>query len=202
MKKIILIIFIVGAAGSAWAQTPDTNRFESESRRFSLVGTLGINLGGDELPTDEDEKESDENDINAGDAFGFKLGVIVQPLAQYPKWEIQTTIGWKGEGKFNTDDNDDGHFSRYPLDLMAFYKFNKLRCGAGLTYHINPKLEGDNLPSDVDGGFDNALGFVMGVDYLIANHFLIGANYEVIDYESDTEEANGNTLGVFVGFRF
>jgi hypothetical protein len=205
MKKIILIILIVCTAGGAWGQAPGTDRFEPQAKRVSFVGTLGLNLGGDELPTDEDANEREENDMKAGDGLSFKLGVIVQPFVQYPDWEIQTTIGWKEVGEFNTDDDDDGDFStfsRYPLDLMAFYKINKLRCGAGLTYHINPKLEGDKLPSDVDGDFDNALGFVMGVDYLIGNHFLVGANYEIIDYESDTEEANGNNMGVSIGFRF
>jgi len=201
MKKIILFILTFCAAGNAWGQEPGPNRFEPGGKRFSFVGTLGLYLGGDVLTTDEDAKKSDENNIRAGDALGVKLGIIVQPFVQYPDWEIQTTIGWKGGG-IVSDDDDYKQFSRYPLDVMAFYKFSKLRCGAGLTYHFNPKLEGDNLPSDVDGDFDNALGFVLGIDYLIANHFLVGANYEIIDYESDTEKADGNSLGVFIGFRF
>ncbi|MGD9212011.1 MAG: outer membrane beta-barrel protein [Desulfobacteraceae bacterium] len=197
MQKTVIIFLVIIFSGSALAQERNINGAETFNKPFSLIGTMGISFGGDEFPSDE---EDDEGHISAGEAFAWKLGVVLQPHMLPPQWEIQVALGWKMEGEY--EDDTDGIFSRYPIDIMGYYKFNKLRCGAGLTYHLNPKYEGNNVPSNVDGDFDNALGLILGLDYQIGNHFLVGTNYEIIAYESATDTFNGNNLSISLGLRF
>lgn len=204
-----MIIFLsLILSGTALAEELNNNGVGSTHKRLSFVGMYGVNFGGDKFMTVKvedvsvgDEEKDFEYDIRAGEGFVFKAGLAFEPFIQYPNWEIQTTIGWKARDVLN-EASHKGSFSRYPLDVMGFYKFSKLRCGGGLTYHLNPKLTGDDVPEGIDGNFENALGIILELDYTFFNHLLTGVTYEFIEYESDTDKFEGNNVGAFIGFRF
>lgn len=178
-----------------------------------LLGTFGWSRGGDTLTNinaaalEEDDLSSDDaKAFRAGNGIAIKLGAVYSPSDEFNDWEVQITFGWK-RSKFSEDDAnysnfDDLEFSRFPLDIMGFYRFHILRFGAGLTYHINPVLGGDGLASQVDGNFDNSLGVILGVDIMIRNLFIVGLNYEIIDYRSSTEQVDANNFGLYAGIRF
>lgn len=198
MKYIVFIFLGIIYSTTALAQPPD------------LIGTLGFGYGGDELIADSSEEDWElESGIHAGGASSIKLGMTFLPLDSSPNFELQVTLGWKAEslhdylpGIFHIFNAGDARFARYPVDVIAFYNFHTLRCGTGLTYHINPKLSGGKVPSELDGDFDNAFGGMLQVDYLLRNLYLVGINYEIIKYKSATGSYNGNNISMFMGIRF
>ncbi len=197
--------------------------------QVDVIGVIGLNGGGDTLMTVKDDEADEEDnekwnsellDIRAGSYLTLKLGMVYSPSNDSPKsqdidfqkWEIQTTLGWEVNNidnrrvgsNYNIDEGSTSHarFSSYPIDIIGFRKFHILRIGAGVSYHLNPKLEGNKLPVGLDGNFDNALGIIFEIDCLIRNLFLVGLTYEIVEYQSSSDTFSGNSLGAFAGIRF
>lgn len=103
------------------------------------------------------------------------------------------TLNWKYTSI--SADNGDIEFTRFPLDALLFYNFPKARIGAGVTYHLNPELDGSGVASPLNVEFDNALGFLAQIDWRIAEKVAVGARYTVLDYDATngggTVESNG-----------
>lgn len=211
--KILTLIFLSIIFGEATA-----------AGQVDIIGIIGLNGGGDTMVSLDDEDEGNEwdsiSDVRAGSYLTLKLGMIYSPSIDSPKaqdidfqkWEIQASLGWQVNNidnrrignHYNIDEGSDSHtkFSNYPIDIIGFYKFHILRLGAGLSYHLNPGLESDELPPGLDGNFDNALGVIFEIDYLIRNLFLVGLTYEIVEYQNSSKTFSGNNLGAFVGIRF
>ena len=72
---------------------------------------------------------------------------------------------------------------------MQYYLVNeRFRAGAGLTYHLGPELDVD-VPTGFGGRLtgteeaDDALGFMVAVDYVVNARVEVGARATQIDYE-------------------
>lgn len=174
-----------------------------QAREIDWYVHAGLDFGGDEMvEVFFDDGESDE--INAGELLYVAGGLIVQTAPRLNEHlETQLTIGWK----FDSVDAENGDvtFSRFPLEALQFVKNGRWRFGGGLTYHLNPTLEGDGVVGDLDVEFDDALGVVAQVDFAANNHLLIGGRLTFIDYEIDdvdAESVDGNSFGIFAGARF
>ncbi|MBU0991067.1 MAG: hypothetical protein KJ737_01125 [Proteobacteria bacterium] len=85
---------------------------------------------------------------------------------------------------------------------MQFFRSDKIRFGAGISYHISPSINGSGFASDADFDFDNALGFVFEVDYLFST-VSVGGRYSMIEYSGDyTKDIDGSSFDLIVSVRF
>jgi len=157
-----------------------------------MVGTMGVTYGGDKLATVH-YTNGDDTDIHAGGLLLFGLGVDHQFGNQ---WELQATLNYL----FDTANakNGDVTFSRWPLDVLGFYRNGSHRFGGGVTYHMNPKFDADfpGVKDKVD--FDDALGAVLEYDYFFTDNFSVGVRGTLINYKSSEirDDVNGDSIGV------
>lgn len=179
--------------------------------KFQVVIGFGLTYGGDKLAEAEVDYDGDtvDEDLRGGDLITFAAGLLTYLPRR--EWSIQTTIGYH----FDEVDADNGdiRFERYPLEFIPFYNFGKHRAGAGLSYHLSPKLNLKNI-----GGpkvtFDDALGWVVEYDYSFSGWaeggLIVGMRYLWIDYEVDKvngfpasgESINGSHFGVHADLLF
>ena len=187
-------------AGGVLAATVGANAYAGN---VDVYFQAGFDFGGDEM-VEVFFEDGDSEDIKAGELLYISGGLIIQTAPRLNEnLETQLTIGWK----FDSVDGENGElsFDRFPLEVLQFVRSGQLRFGGGLTYHLNPKLEGDGFFSDVDVEFDDALGGVVQVDFAATENVLFGGRFTFIDYELeafDAESIDGNSVGFFVGGRF
>jgi hypothetical protein len=162
------------------------------------TASLGFDAGGDKMATVQYEN-GDDNDIKAGEIANLNIGVIIQNGTS--DFETQFTIGWKFDS--SSAENGDLSFNRYPIELLQFYKPGRFRFGGGITYQMNPSLDGSGFASDIKVDFDNALGFVLQGDFLFDLYYA-GLRYTNIEYEVENYESKvgGDSVGLVLGFRF
>jgi hypothetical protein len=175
-----------------------------------LIG-FGLTYGGEKLAEVEVEYDgdTDDQDLRGGDLITVATGMVV--YLPRPEWSIQTTIGYHFDEV--SADNGEIRFDRYPLELIPFYNFRKHRIGAGLSYHLSPKL---NL-KEIGGPkvkFDDALGWLVEYDYSFSGWenggFVLGMRYLWINYDigkvngtpASGGNVDGNHVGVHVDFMF
>jgi len=97
--------------------------------------------------------------------------------------------------------NGDVTWLSYPLDALFFYRRQSFRLGGGLTYAIKPRVKGTGDASYIDMKFDDAVGVVLQVDYLLESVNL-GLRYTILDYKGGGNTIKGNGVGVSFGFTF
>ena len=75
-----------------------------------------------------------------------------------------------------------------------------------MTYQLNPKFKASGSLANGTVNFDNALGYVVQLDYLAKTHpkarggISWGLRYTTTDYEvNGVQNATGNGLGIFMG---
>lgn len=133
---------------------------------------------------------------------GFYLGGGASILTESRTMEIELSAAYKLGGVRGS--NGEVDWRRFPLEALWFYRFEKVRLGGGLTYHLNPKLDGSGVVGGIDTKFDDALGVVLQGDWRVSESFTLGLRYTSIEYQvSGTSfKAKGNGLGVTAGYRF
>ncbi len=188
-----LVIFI---SNGALAQ----DQKNEVKKRADWVVAIGLDAGGDELAELEYEN-GNETSINAGQLFSLSGGVIFKTApTHFPSLETQLTVGYKIDTSFAS--NGDVTWSRYPIELLEFYTVNNWRFGGGFTYHINPKLDGDGIASNINFSFDDAFGYIIEAGYLFRDFFYVDLRYTGIEYSKWNISIDGNSVGVIAGFRF
>lgn len=138
---------------------------------------------------------------------GFRLGAGISYLSADMNFESEMIVSYKAEQV--SASNGDLRFTRFPLDVLAFYRVDSVRMGAGVTYHYAPKLKGNGFVSKVNIEFEDAVGMILQVDYLFGRPkeragTYVGLRYTWLDYKmvssSTSVEANG--IGLHLGYRF
>ena len=160
-------------------------------------GVFNAEFGGDTL-VEITYVDGSKADIDAGRGLviggGVNLGIT-------PEIFLQAAASWK----FTTvpqASNGDLTWTRFPLELSAFYKMDKIRVGGGIAYHMANKLKGTGIASAYNVDFDDALGFNLGVEYKMSDKFAITSRYTIIDYSASGGSANGNSFGVGMNWYF
>jgi hypothetical protein len=162
------------------------------------VFMIGYDFGGDTMDG-LILANGDTVEVTANEGFYFGGGASV--LNEAKTVEGVVTIAWKQGAAVAS--NQDITWTRYPLDVLLYYRADKLRVGGGLTYHLNPELEYDGDLANGTFTFDDARGFVFQVDYRPAPNVGVGLRYTAIDYEFEgVEAAKGNGLGLTLIGRF
>jgi outer membrane receptor protein involved in Fe transport len=101
--------------------------------------------------------------------------------------------------------NGDIEFTRVPLDAMLFYRTTNFRFGGGLTYHINPKIQGDGIVGGLDIQLKDALGLLLQADWRITQKINLGLRYTYVEYKAEgnfTGTAKSDGMGVVFSMRF
>lgn len=151
---------------------------------------FGLAYGGDKLATITFTDESDE-DLLAGAGYTMAIGVVKNfedsPLA------IQGTVGYFVDE--TSARNSRARFSRYPIEVLAVYRDGNHRFGGGLTHHLSPTLNMDNLGEKFD--FDSATGFVMEYGY---RYFSV--RYTRLSYSIGNSDIDGSGIGIFAEMGF
>lgn len=206
-RSIMFVVCISTLCVTANAEGGDS-LFGSSEPRFFLGA--GLSTGGDTL-NDIEYTNGTSTTIKAG-GFVNMWGGIVFDIPQY-NMDFQTSIGFFIDDA--TASNGDVNFFRYPIEVLAFYKHDKVRVGGGITYHLSPEYD-FTIESNSEGiEFDNALGIVLEMDFLLGNGYgygpsmHMGVRFVSIDYEASSYTFNGITVpaegtidGNHVGFTF
>ena len=157
----------------------------------------GLHTGGDDLVT-ATFTNGDTEKLKGGGLISLSAGIGID-VAE----ELETRL--MAGVKFDTIDAENGsaEFVRYPLEALLMYRANEnIYIGGGLTYHLNPSISGDGIASNASVDFDNALGLVAELDFILANGGYLGIKLSSIDYELNGQSASGNSIGGILGFRF
>ena len=117
--------------------------------------------------------------------------------------ETELTLSWKFQD-LNAS-NGGARWRRYPLEILIFRRRTSIRFGGGFTYHLNPRLEGDGILSNVvDLEFKDALGVVVAADYLLTERVSVGIRYTWLEYEQQASgiehQSNGGGVGLAIRF--
>ncbi len=157
----------------------------------------GLHFGGDELAI-ATLTNGDTEKIKGGQLFLFSAG-IAQGFAENIEGRLMLGVKYDSISA----DNGDIDFIRFPIEAFAFYKVaDRINIGGGLSYHLNPSLNGDGIATAIDADFDNALGFALVAEYMLKNGGYLAIKLTSIDYDVSGVSASGNSIGGILGFRF
>lgn len=176
VKQSFIRALVLGAGilGGGVAQAADVDG----------VLKAGFDFGGDTIVRALMDN-GDTETIKANEGFFVGAGFAAFNTGRTVSTEV--TISWKFTGI--TAENGDIEFTRFPVDALVFYNFPKARLGAGATYHLNPEIEGSEAGVQFVGNgtgreeYDDALGFLVQVDWRIAEKVAIGLRYTSLEYE-------------------
>jgi len=161
------------------------------------VGRIGFDFGGDNLVTAQFANGSSES-IKANELLYLAAGASI--ITDSKDMEVEVTVGYKF--KNISASNGDLKWTRFPVDALVFYRMPKFRVGGGLTYHLNPKLSGSGIASNVNGSFDDSLGYLLQADYLVTQKVNVGVRYTILDYKISGISVKSSGIGVTAGYRF
>ena len=171
---------------------------------------MGYDFGGTTLATVEHDGyyESSVNKIRAGQGLSLEAGAVIDS----PNLELQFLIGYKFDN--DSASNGDVTWDVIPFTALAMFKSHRWKFGGGLTYHLNPALNGsfkgydgngDYFHDEADDEYENAFGAVAQMQYRLTNNFSMGLKGTFIEYKlkkDNTITAKGNAIGVNFSYIF
>lgn len=191
MRLLLIALAAACSTGSALA----------EGRGFTYGGVLGLSFtsGGDTV----DELryvDGTTQTIKAGGQYNVKLGGELR-FDNLPI-QLQGTLNWHYVN--DAASNAEASYTRYPLELLAFYNFNtKWRVGGGLRYILNPKykFKFENDPT-YEFKFEPSLGYVLEGEYFYSAGTSISARYVKVSLPWNYGPFSGKLDGSHIGFGF
>lgn len=170
---------------------------QSPYEKFGATFNFDLMFGGEELgyiAYDDGSKES----VHAGSGIAFGGGISYQALPQ-TKAEVRLSyLSDSVSGDTAGGDTLEIDFTRYPLDVMAFYQHEKHNIGAGLTYHMSPTLSFGTTSTD----FDSAIGSIFEYRYFYAPKVSLNLKMVMIDYKINQFAIDGNSFGFGIAGHF
>lgn len=160
----------------------------------------GADFGGDTMVTAR-FTNGDTQNIRGNE--GFYLGGGAAIIDAERNMEYHLTAAYKFF--FIDADNGDLEWTRVPLEALAFYRFARVRLGGGLTYHLNPRIEGTGVVGGLDIKFKNALGLVLQADWRATESLGLGVRYTFLEYDAKgnfTGTAKASGFGLAASFSF
>jgi len=180
------------------------------SNTLNPILQMGYDFGGTTLATVEhdDYYDSSINKIRAGQGLSFEAGAVVDSQDM----ELQFLVGYRFDNE--SASNGDVTWDVIPFTALAMFKSQRWKMGGGITYHLNPALEGSFKGYDSDGDYfhdkaddeyENAIGGVAQIQYRASNNFSIGLKGTFIEYKLKNDNsmtAKGNSIGVNFSYVF
>lgn len=160
-------------------------------------------IGGDDLFKVE-FSDGESETVEAGGLIDLKAGLSYR-FNQAPV-SLQTTLEFHFDKV--TAKNGDASFSRFPIELLAFYHINQHRIGFGPTLHTGIELDIDFDASVLSLGtakgkidFDDATGFIVEYGYRFKDTpATLAVRAVQIDYKVSSGNGNnidGSHLGLY-----
>ncbi|OUR62725.1 hypothetical protein A9Q73_09940 [Bermanella sp. 47_1433_sub80_T6] len=167
---------------------------------------FGLGFGGDTLAEVEFDDGSDQ-EVKAG--AGIILGGFVEaPLNDINGQPIFAKIAFSYMSDSVNATNGDASFTRFPFDALLMTQVDRIKLGAGITYHLNPTYEVD-FGGIVSGEaeFDNALGLALEANLELPeggywDGVEVGLRYTSISYKADGGDVDGSGLAITMGTTF
>ena len=166
--------------------------------QISPVVSMGLTHGGETIATYRMSYLGDEFDADVrlgGNFFLFagarffwprtRLGVLAQGGA---------FAGGVGDYESSAD------LTRWPVEAIGFYEAGRVRLGAGVTRHINPKFQEKGI-GDRRLDFEDATGTVYQAELLLGR-WTLGTRFVAIDYRYRGLTLDADHWGLFGSFRF
>src|SRR6266705_354390 len=155
----------------------------------------GFDFGGDTLVTVVFTDGSTKS-INANEGLYFGGGVSI--LSDSKDIETEVSLSYKFAGINASNGSVDR--TRFPLEVLVFYRLPQFRLGGGLTYHLSPKLSGSGFASG-SLKYDDSAGYVLQADYLLQK-ITVGLRYTSLDYKLGGDSVKSNGAGITFGISF
>lgn len=173
----------------------------AENQIGFLIGG-GLTSGGDDIASFDvqyDDGDSGQEDLKAGEFVHLYTGFYLRHgAADGVKYGAQFSVGYFFDGLFA--ENGDASFSRIPIEGIGFVEYKWLRFGGGLTKHNKVELEVDaDLGFDGTIQFEDAVGLVGIIEYLVTPKFSIGLRFVDIEYELEASPSDEKFDGTHVG---
>jgi hypothetical protein len=185
-KSLLLLTLVAAFVGPLAAQAAE----------IRPLLKAGFDFGGDTLVRVTFTDGSSET-IKANEGLYVGGGAVITNDAR--NFEFHVTLAYKF-ALINAS-NGDVEWTRFPLEALAFYRFDKFRLGGGLAYHINHELEGSGVVGGLDVKFENALGAVVQADWRITDQIAAGVRYTALKYEAKAP-LTGSTKSDGLGLTF
>ena len=157
----------------------------------------GADFGGETIATATFTNGSQKS-IKANE--GAYVGGGASILLDSKDIEIEATLSYKYTSI--TASNGDVTWTRFPLEVLAFYRMPKFRLGGGLTYHLSPKLKASGAAGNFSVTVDDAAGAVLQADYFVTPKLTLGGRYTILEYKANGIPAKSDGVGVTIGFIF
>jgi hypothetical protein len=189
-ESLIALALAVGSAGPMVADAADVR---------GILKT-GFDFGGDNIVT---VPFTDGSTRTLKGNQGFYVGGGAAIINEAGNWELDVTLAYKLALIHAT--NGDLTWTRWPLEALVFYRFQHVRLGGGLAYHISPKLEGSGVANNLDIDFKDALGAVLQADWRITPTISVGLRYTFLEYDAKapfTGSAKSDGPGVTFSWNF
>ncbi|MES2016472.1 MAG: hypothetical protein V4484_08240 [Pseudomonadota bacterium] len=194
MKKIIIAIALAMATlGTAQAQTDAP---AAQPMRF-MVG-MGLTGGGDRLGTAHYISGYDAS-IHAGGAIDFNAGI---------DYRINSAASFQGTVGYHSDRasarNGDMHFSRIPMELLAYYNFHpQWRIGAGVRYVSNAAFRSSGAAYAGNIDYKNTVSPLIEAEFMM-KHWGFKARVVNEQYEEKLtgKKVDGDHVGLFGTYYF
>ncbi|MCC7004099.1 MAG: hypothetical protein IT357_18235 [Gemmatimonadaceae bacterium] len=184
---VVAGLVLFATESSAQAPTPSPAAPAKSGPTLGFALDASFEFGGDDF-LEVVFTSGDTQKIKAGQGGTIALGGILRPNETSPL-SLRGTLGFKFVS--TAADNANIMFTRIPIELVGGYDFpNGMRVGAGLSYHMNNKFNGDGFVPDAT--FDPAAGFTAEIGYKA-----VALTYTALNYKADTGESiNGGSIGV------
>lgn len=201
IKKILSsfssALLLSGALTISSANAVEDLQSESPLDKLGATFVLDLMFGGEELGYISYDDGSTES-VHAGSGLGFGAGVNYQATAQVNA-EVRLSYLFDSiSGDTAEGDTLEIDFTRFPLDVMAFYQHEKHNLGAGLTYHMSPTLSFGSQTTD----FDAAIGSIFEYRYFYQPKISLSLKMVMIDYDYGQFSFDGNSFGFGIAGHF
>jgi hypothetical protein len=189
VKKLLQILAVLG-----------TSTALAHAAELRPLLKAGFDLGGDTI-VDVVFANGDREAVKANE--GFYIGGGAALIDDARNMEYHLTVAYKFA--VISASNGDIEWTRIPLEALAFYRWQRVRLGGGLAYHVNPQVDGSGVVGGLDIKFRDALGLILQADWRITDTIALGGRYTMLEYEakapaSGTAKSNG--IGVTFSISF
>lgn len=143
--------------------------------------------------------------VKTGNGLSLSVSGAISLLEQFAHQAVlQANFGVK-YSTMQPAENADLSYTRWPLELLAFYHYSpyRLRFGGGVAYVLSNALKGSGAASNLDIVFKPALGWVIQSDFFW-NRFGVGARYTMVDFvvKDSGRPVAANTFGIQISYLY
>ena len=133
------------------------------------------------------------------------LGGGISMLNDSKDFETQVAISWKNNSI--SASNQSLEFTRYPLDILFFYRGSDFRFGGGLTYHLSPVFSASGSLANGKTTFHDSPGLLLEGDFITSDGtsglLLVGLRIFALNYtKAGSPSINGSGAGLGITYMF